>query len=38
VNYREEKYIDSKLKAINLENSFFKAKASLFKEAVISIN
>ncbi|MDX6747311.1 TolC family protein [Polaribacter sp. PL03] len=38
VNYREEKYIDSKLKAITLENSFFKAKASLFKEAVISIN
>ena len=38
VNYREEKYIDSKLKAINLENSFFKAKANLFKEAVISIN
>ena len=38
VNYREEKYIDSKLKAINLENSFVKAKASLFKEAVISIN
>ena len=38
VNYREEKYIDSKLKAINLQNSFFKAKASLFKEAVISIN
>jgi outer membrane protein TolC len=38
VNYREEKYIDSKLKAIGLENAFFKAKASLFKEAVISIN
>ena len=38
VNYREEKYIDSKLKAISLENAFFKAKASLFKEAVISIN
>ncbi|AUC84092.1 transporter [Polaribacter sp. ALD11] len=35
VNYREEKYIDSKLKAINLENAFFRAKASLFKEAVI---
>ena len=38
VNYREEKYIDSKLKAIILENSFFKAKARLFKEAVISMN
>jgi len=38
VNYREEKYIDSKLKAISLENAFFEAKASLFKEAVISIN
>ncbi|WP_299665241.1 TolC family protein [uncultured Polaribacter sp.] len=38
VNYREEKFIDSKLKAISLENSYFKAKASLFKEAVISIN
>ncbi|WP_435414990.1 TolC family protein [Polaribacter aestuariivivens] len=38
VNYREEKYIDSKLKAISLENSFFKSKATLFKEAVISIN
>lgn len=38
VNYREEKFIDSKLKAIDLENAFFKAKASLFKEAVISIN
>jgi outer membrane protein TolC len=38
VNFREEKYIDSKLKAISLENAFFKAKASLFKEAVISIN
>ena len=38
VNFREEKYIDSRLKAISLENSFFEAKASLFKEAVISIN
>ncbi|WP_367890021.1 TolC family protein [Polaribacter batillariae] len=35
VNYREEKYIDSKLKAISLENSFFKSKATLFKEAVL---
>jgi outer membrane protein TolC len=38
VNFREEKYIDSKLKAIRLENAFFEAKASLFKEAVISID
>jgi outer membrane protein TolC len=38
VNFREEKYIDSKLKAIRLENAFFEAKANLFKEAVISIN
>ncbi|TXD48421.1 TolC family protein [Polaribacter sp. IC073] len=38
VNYREEKYIDSRLKAIGLENSFFKAKANLFKEAVISFS
>ena len=38
VNFREEKYINSKLKAISLENAFFEAKASLFKEAVISIN
>jgi outer membrane protein TolC len=38
VNFREEKYIDSRLKAISLENAFFEAKANLFKEAVISIN
>ena len=37
VNYREVKLIDAKLKAIALENSFFKAKAKLFKAAVISI-
>ena len=37
VNSRESKLIDAKLKAIALENSFFKTKASLFKEAVISI-
>jgi outer membrane protein TolC len=37
VNSRESKLIDSKLKAIELENKFFKAKASLFKTAVISI-
>jgi len=35
VNSREAKLIDSRLKAIDLENSFFKAKASLFKEAVL---
>ncbi|WP_299017025.1 TolC family protein [uncultured Polaribacter sp.] len=38
VNSREQKFIDSKLKAIELENSFFKSKATLFKEAVITIN
>jgi outer membrane protein TolC len=37
VNSRESKLIDSKLKAIDLENKFFKTKASLFKAAVISI-
>ncbi|WP_405605114.1 TolC family protein [Polaribacter sp. Asnod1-A03] len=37
VNYRESKLIETKLKAIDLENSFFKAKASLFKTAVITI-
>ena len=35
VNSREAKLIDSQLKAIDLENSFFKTKASLFKEAVL---
>ncbi|MAD98657.1 MAG: transporter [Flavobacteriaceae bacterium] len=35
VNSRESKLIDSKLKAIELENNFFKSKASLFKEAVL---
>jgi outer membrane protein TolC len=38
VNYRESKLIETKLKAIILENSFFKAKANLFKAAVIIIN
>ena len=38
VNYRESKLIETKLKAIDLENSFFKSKANLFKAAVISIN
>jgi outer membrane protein TolC len=37
VNYRESKLIETKLKAIDLENKFFKSKASLFKAAVISI-
>lgn len=36
VNYREAKFIDAKLKAIALENSFFKTKASLFKALVIN--
>ncbi len=38
VNYRESKLIETKLKAIVLENSFFKSKADLFKAAVISIS
>jgi len=38
VNYREVKLIEAKLKAIKLENTFFKTKANLFKTAVISIN
>tara|TARA_R110001606_G_scaffold1635_4_gene6028 strand:+ start:9078 stop:10478 length:1401 start_codon:yes stop_codon:yes gene_type:complete len=38
VNYREAKFIDAKLKAIELENTFFKTKASLFKAAVISVS
>ena len=38
VNYREAKLIETKLKAIELENKFFKAKANLFKAAVITIN
>ena len=37
VNYREIKLIEAKLKAIDLENNFFKTKAKLFKAAVISI-
>ncbi len=37
VNYRESKLIETKLKAIDLENKFFKSKANLFKAAVISI-
>ena len=38
VNYREQQFMDSKLKAIGLENAFFIAKAGLFKAAVIAIN
>ncbi|PQJ78306.1 transporter [Polaribacter porphyrae] len=37
VNYRESKLIETKLKAIELENKFFKSKANLFKAAVITI-
>ena len=38
VNYREVKLIDSKLKAIDLENMFLKKKAGLFKAAVFTIS
>ena len=37
VNSRESKLIDAKLKAIQLENDFLKAKANLFKTAVIAL-
>ncbi len=37
VNFRESKLIESKLKAIELENQFFNTKANLFKAAVITI-
>ena len=37
VNFREAKLIESKLKAIELENNFLKTKATLFKAAVISL-
>jgi outer membrane protein TolC len=37
VNYRESKLIETRLKAIDLENSYFKSKANLFKAAVITI-
>lgn len=37
VNSRESKLIESRLKAIDTQNSFFKAKAKLFKIAVINI-
>ncbi|MGJ8745729.1 TolC family protein [Polaribacter sp.] len=38
VNYREVKLIEAKLKAIELEYTFFKTKASLFKATAISMN
>ena len=38
VNYRESKLIETRLKAIDLENKFFKSKANLFKAAVITIS
>jgi outer membrane protein TolC len=37
VNSRESKLIESKLKAIDIQNLFFKTKSKLFKAAVISI-
>ncbi|MBT3741631.1 MAG: TolC family protein [Polaribacter sp.] len=37
VNYRESKLIETKLKAIIIENSLFKSKANLFKAAAIII-
>ncbi|WNH07920.1 TolC family protein [Thalassobellus suaedae] len=37
VNSRESKLIDAKLKAISLENDFFKTKANLFNVLAISI-
>jgi len=37
VNSRESKLIESQLKAIDIQNLFFKTKAKLFKAAVISI-
>ena len=37
VNSRESKLIESKLKAIDIQNLFFKTKAKLYKAAVISI-
>lgn len=36
VNSRESKLIDAKLKAIDIENSFFKTKANLFNVLVLS--
>lgn len=37
VNSRESKLIESQLKAIDIQNLFFKSKATLFKAAVINI-
>jgi outer membrane protein TolC len=37
VNYREAKLIETKIKAIELENKFFTSKADLFKAAVFTI-
>ncbi|ARV07974.1 transporter [Polaribacter sp. SA4-10] len=37
VNYREVKLIETRLKAIDLENSFLKTKANLFKTVVLTI-
>ncbi|MFI1745487.1 TolC family protein [Thalassobellus sediminis] len=37
VNSRESKLIDAKLKAISLENDFFKTKANLFNVLAVSI-
>ena len=37
VNSRESKLIESKLKAIDIQNLFLKTKSKLFKAAVISI-
>jgi len=36
VNSRESKLIDAKLKAIDIENSFFKTKANLFNVLALS--
>jgi hypothetical protein len=38
VNSRESKLIETKLKAIEIENAYFNSKANLFKAAVIAIN
>tara|TARA_B110000046_G_C13023889_1_gene412672 strand:- start:1004 stop:2404 length:1401 start_codon:yes stop_codon:yes gene_type:complete len=38
VNSRESKLIETKLKAIEIENAYFNSKANLFKAAVIIIN
>lgn len=38
VNSRESKLIETKLKAIEIENAYFNSKANLFKAAVMAIN